>query len=279
MEKIIVGSYQGDLMRKPAVADRFYPGSPDELKTTISNLLKGAERNRKKALAAVSPHAGYIYSGELAAETLGSIVIPETAIMIGPNHRGAGAPAALSTCPWELPSGVVPINEKLAQDILHYSSNITCDERAHKLEHSIEVQIPFLQYQQKDLSIVPLIVSHISYPLCIEIAEALVDSIKAFKKEVLIVASTDMSHYEPRHIATEKDAQALRHIKNIDPEKLYFTVFDHKISMCGVIPVTITLIAAKMMGASSCELIGYTDSGYASGDTEQVVGYAGLTIS
>ncbi len=268
-------------MRKPAVADRFYPGSPDILKKTISDLLQktGSGRNRKKAVAAISPHAGYIYSGELAAKTLDSIVIPETVIVIGPNHRGTGAPVALSTCPWILPFGTVLVNDELAGYILHYSSNITRDEEAHRLEHSLEVQIPFLQYRQKDLSIVPLVVSQISYPLCIEIAEALVNGIKAFKKDVLLVASTDMSHYEPRHVATEKDSQALRHIKSLDPEKLYFTVFDNKISMCGVIPVTVTLIAAKMLGASSCELIGYTDSGYVSGDTEQIVGYAGMTIS
>ncbi|WP_457577621.1 AmmeMemoRadiSam system protein B [Desulfomarina sp.] len=267
-------------MRKPAVADRFYPGSPEELKKTISDLLlkAGSGRKKKKAIAAISPHAGYIYSGELAAETLDSIVIPETVVVIGPNHHGTGAPVSLSTCPWMLPFGTVPVNEELAEHILHYSSNITRDEKAHRLEHSIEVQIPFLQYRQRNLSLVPLVVSHISYPLCIEIAEAVVDGIKTCKNEVLLLASTDMSHYVPRHVATEKDAQALRHIKNLDPEKLYFTVFDHKISMCGVIPVAITLIAAKMLGASSCELIGYTDSGYVSGDTKQVVGYAGLTV-
>lgn len=272
---------EGDRMRKPAVADRFYPGSPDELKKSVSELMQkaGTGRNRIQAVAAISPHAGYIYSGELAAQTFSSIVIPETVIVIGPNHHGTGAPVALSTCQWELPSGVVPVREELAEQILHYSSNITRDERAHRLEHSLEVQIPFLQHQQKNLSLVPLVVSHISYPLCIEIAEAIVEGIKTFKKEVLLVASTDMSHYEPRHAAIEKDALALMHMKNLDPEKLYFTVFDHKISMCGVIPVTIILIAAKMLGASSCELIGYTDSGYVSGDTDQVVGYAGLTIS
>jgi len=267
-------------MRQPAVANRFYPGSPKALERAISKFLpSGFDPDKEKSIAVVSPHAGYVYSGELAAKTLGSVEIPETVIIIGTNHRGAGLSVALSTRTWNMPFGPVPVDMDFSALLLASSSHIKGDELAHNSEHSLEVQVPFLQYFQKNLSIVPLAISHISLPTCLEIAKSLADAVKQAGKRVLIVASTDMSHYEPRKTATKRDSLALKCIEELDPDKLYRTVRDNAISMCGVLPVTIALFAANMLGATSAKLIGYTDSGYVSGDTDQVVGYAGLSIS
>ncbi len=266
-------------MRQPAVQDRFYPGSPEALNKTIEDLLpKSDESHPKAAIAAISPHAGYVYSGELAAKTLNAVEIPETVIIIGPNHRGVGAPVALSTHSWDMPFGTVEADNDFSTRLVANCSNIQRDELAHRYEHSLEVQVPFLQKLQPNLSIVPLVVSHISCPLCLTIATAIAKTIRSTDKKVLMVASTDMNHYESRDTTTRKDRLALQCVEELNPEKLYQTVHDNKISMCGVVPVTIVLFAAKILGATSATLIERSDSGAISGDTDQVVGYAGLTI-
>ncbi len=267
-------------MRQPAVADRFYPGSPKELSRTIAELSPARENLHKiKALAVVSPHAGYVYSGALAAETFSAVEVPETVIILGPNHHGHGAPVSLSTETWDMPLGKVPIDMEIANHLLDLSEHIRIDETAHQFEHSLEVQVPFLQMLQKNLHIVPLVISQIAYPLCEQIAGALAEAIHNTVKDILIVASSDMSHYEPRRISEKKDRSALACIEQLDPYSLYRTVYDNRISMCGVIPVVIAMLAAKACGADQASVIGYTDSGYASGDTNQVVGYAGVIIN
>ncbi len=267
-------------MRHPAVADRFYPGSPKALSRTITELFPASEKIKKtRARAVVSPHAGYVYSGALAAETFSAVEVPETVIIIGPNHHGQGAPVSLSTETWDMPLGKVPIDNDIAERLLGVSKHIKIDETAHQFEHSLEVQVPFLQMLQHNLHIVPLVVSHIGYPICEEVAGALAAVIQDSHKEILIVASSDMSHYEPRQITEQKDRSALDCIEQLDPYALYRTVHDNRISMCGVIPVVIALLAAKACGADKASLVGYTDSGYTSGDTDQVVGYAGVIIS
>jgi AmmeMemoRadiSam system protein B len=275
------GQLSEDSMRQPAVADRFYPGSPKLLGETITELLGHPDAVPEKvaAVAAISPHAGYIYSGRLAAETLNSILIPETVIILGTNHHGAGARVALSAESWNMPFGPVNIDTAVSDLLLAGSSHIVVDEMAHTHEHSLEVQIPFLQYMQENLSIVPLVISRISLSLCREIGKALAEAVQKSKKRILLLASTDMSHYESRETAAKKDRLALQCVEDMEPEELYRVVVDNGISMCGFIPVTITLFAARILGATSAKLIGYTDSGYVSGESTQVVGYAGLTIS
>ncbi len=267
-------------MRQPAVADRFYPGSPAALSRTIADLSPtGKNTPKTKALAVVAPHAGYVYSGALAAETFAGVEIPETVIILGPNHQGRGAPVSLSTETWDMPFGPVPPDLEFAERVTAASSHIKIDETAHQFEHSLEVQVPFLQLHQKNLHLVPLVLSHLAYPLCEEIAAALARTIKESNKDILLVASSDMSHYEPRRISEKKDRSALTCIEQLDPLALYRTVHDNRISMCGVIPVVIAILAAKACGAEQATLVGYTDSGYTSGDTDQVVGYAGVIIN
>lgn len=268
------------MTRLPAVADRFYPGTNKALTKAMQELLPAAGKVEKtEALAVVSPHAGYIYSGGVAGETLGAVVIPETVVILGPNHHGQGLPVALSTTTWTMPTGDVPIDIDFAERVVAGDSPIQKDEIAHRFEHSLEVQVPFLQAQQPNLSLVPIVLSHLSYSLCEEVGNKLAATIIETGKNVLIVASSDMSHYETREEATKKDSRALAKIEQLDPQGLYETVHDQRISMCGVVPVTVALIAAKILGATSARIVRYTDSGEISGDTDQVVGYAGIVIS
>lgn len=267
-------------MRQPAVADRFYPGSSRALSLAIQELMPNlAATERHSALAVAVPHAGYVYSGSLAGETLSRVLIPETVLLIGPNHRGRGNPIALSSDTWEMPFGPVPCDQKLCQDLVTRSHNFRIDETAHLYEHSLEVQLPFLQMLEKRLRIVPLVLAHISYPLCQELAQAIAEAITAHDGQVLILASTDMNHYDSREKTEKKDRMALRCIELFNPYELYHTVRDNRISMCGVIPVVIAMLAAKALGGSKAEVVGHTDSGYISGDTEQVVGYAGVIFN
>jgi AmmeMemoRadiSam system protein B len=232
-----------------------------------------------RALAAVVPHAGYIYSGAVAAQTFKRLDIPSTVVVIGPNHHGIGADLALMReGRWRMPMGEVNINSALADNLLAGEA-FSADYTAHLQEHSLEVQIPFLQYFAGELDIVPVCASYISYAQCRRAGEELARAIKAWPQPVLMVASTDMTHYESRNTASRKDSMALDCIQRLDPEALYATVIREQISMCGFIPVTIVLTAAVLLGASQAELVRYSDSGEVSGDIEQVVGYAGLVVS
>jgi AmmeMemoRadiSam system protein B len=175
--------------------------------------------------------------------------------------------------------GDVPVNRDFAQALLDETDYIEEDELAHKYEHSLEVQLPFLQFRQPNLSIVPIAISHISYQVLDEIGLALAEVIKRREEDVLIVASTDMTHYEPREAANKKDQYVLKKLSQMDPNILYRSVTGHGISMCGIMPVTVALITSLELGATKTELVRYTDSGEITGDIKQVVGYAGVLIS
>jgi len=267
------------LTRSPAVAGRFYPEDGKSLRLAIQELCSAKPVTKKKVLAAVSPHAGYVYSGGVAGETIGQIDVPETVVLLGPNHTGKGQAVGLSTATWQMPMGPVPVDRNFAQDLLNETDYIEEDELAHRYEHSLEVQLPFLQIQQPNLSIIPISISHISYQALDEIGLALAAVIKRSGKEVLILASSDMTHYEPRAAAEKKDHYVLKKLADMNPSILYRSVTGHHISMCGIMPVTVALIAALELGATKTELVRYTDSGEITGDTDQVVGYAGVLIS
>lgn len=268
------------MSRLPVVADRFYPGDKQQLEGIIEELLKKTKTSTiANAIGVVSPHAGYVYSGHVAAEVLGNIDIPETVVVVGPNHHGRGPSISLSRRDWEMPFGVVPINDELSELLLEGNSDIAADDIAHQYEHSLEVQIPFLQALQEELSIVPLALAQLPYPTCEKLATSLAEAIRAYAKPVLMVASSDMSHYTTRKEAEKQDAMALERLKNLDPEGLHRTVQENRISMCGAVAVTVVLKASLLLGADRAQILRYTDSGEVSGDTEQVVGYAGAVIS
>ena len=268
------------MTRAPVVADRFYPGDPERLCAAVRTLTPVvAEEEKQQALAVVLPHAGYMYSGATAGITISRVRVPETVLLLGPNHHGRGAACALSPDDWRTPLGTAALDRELAAAILRHSPQIVADAEAHRAEHSLEVQIPFLQQVQPRLRIVPLAVSRIPYEGCRSVASSLAAAIRDFAQPVLLVASTDMSHYEERSQAAHKDRLAIERILALDPQGLYTTVLGNRISMCGVMPTTIALLVALELGATRSELVRYTDSGEASGDTRQVVGYAGLIVS
>lgn len=267
------------MIRQPVVANSFYPGDPHQLQAVVSSCLIKSAKPMPNALAVISPHAGYIYSGKLAGKTISSVQIPKTIVLLGPNHTGIGPQISLSTSNWATPLGIIPSNTGISEKLLQNCSGITDDESAHSREHSLEVQLPFLQTLQPDLSIVPLTIASITFEQCSVLAKTIAKTIMQSLEDILIVASNDMSHFLSREEAEKVDKLAISKVLELTPEELYKTVIGNNISMCGVIPVTVALLASIEMGAKKCKLIDYTDSGEISGDIRSVVGYAGLTIS
>lgn len=266
------------MIRDAVVAGRFYPESSRSLKEQLAQLVE-REDNREDIIALVSPHAGYIYSGVVAGKTFSEINVPDTVVILSPNHTGYGEPVSImSSGKWRIPTGDIGINEELASTIKNNSRLVKENSAAHLREHSIEVQLPFIKYLNDRASIVPITIMPIRYPDCLDVGKAVAAAIKGIEGNTLIVASSDMTHYKPRSHAKEQDMLAIEKILSLDPEGLYKTVTKNNISMCGVIPATIMLIAAQILGAKSARLVDYRDSGEVNGDASSVVGYAGIII-
>ena len=264
--------------RKPAVAGTFYPGRKDELLIMLKEMMEPGQE-KKPALGVMAPHAGYIYSGRGAGIVFSRVNVPDDVVVLGVNHRGLGADVAIiSQGTWLTPLGEVKINTELARMIKAGSELVSEDETAHRSEHSLEVQIPFLQLARPGFSLVPLCLSRMSIEQCEELGKALAAAVKKWGKPVLLVASSDMSHYIAAEEAKKKDNLALEKILKLDPRGLYQTVFENDISMCGVIPVAVMLVAAKEMGAQSAELVDYRNSGDVTGDYREVVAYAAVMV-
>lgn len=265
--------------RKPAVAGQFYPLNPRTLQHELSSFL-ALDQQKQRAVGVVSPHAGYIYSGKVAGMVFSRVQIPPSVIILGPNHRGVGRDVAVATRgSWDMPLGQVPIDEELAATILDASKLAADDERAHAFEHSLEVQVPFIQQIRPDFRLVPIALGRLSLDQCLAFGADLASAISGRAGEVLIVASSDMTHYEPAEAAEKKDRAVIDRILRLDPGAVYEFVRDNRVTMCGVIPVTIMLAAAKSLGATGAELIGYMTSGDTSGDYASVVGYAGVIVT
>jgi AmmeMemoRadiSam system protein B len=266
------------MKRSPAVAGQFYSGTPDGLNKEVERYITAGVQ-KEKAIAVMSPHAGLIYSGHVAGAVYSSIIFPKTFILIGPNHTGLGSRAAImSSGQWAMPSGSFQIDGELAKAVLSHTGIVQEDSQAHMFEHSLEVQLPFIGYFSDSVKIVPITVMSASVDECAEIGEAVASAIKQSGYDIVIAASTDMSHYVPDETARKLDALALKEALNLNPEGLYNTVMRNRISMCGVIPSTIMLFAANALGATEARLVKYATSGEISGDYERVVGYAGVVI-
>ncbi|MGA1845116.1 MAG: AmmeMemoRadiSam system protein B [bacterium] len=265
-------------VRKPAVSGQFYPGNPNRLSEEIDRLTE-SNASKQKALGVISPHAGYMYSGHIAGLVFSSVEVPETVVILGPNHTGCGPQASImNEGTWQMPMGDVTIDQELAKAILDHSDNIQSDISAQMLEHSIEVQIPFLQHFRPQVKIVPIVLAGYNFSLCNEVADALVQGIQGSGKDTLIVASTDLTHYRPQDEAYLSDQKVIDRVLQLDAKGLLEMVIQEGISMCGVIPVTTMILAVKEMGATRASLIKYMTSGDVSGDLSHVVGYAGMII-
>ncbi len=267
------------MIRYPAVAGQFYSGEAKSLRAHVEAYV-GDARHKEKALGIIAPHAGYIYSGVVAGAVYGSVEVPETVVILGPNHHAIGSRAALyPDGEWITPLGRVSVNSSFSDQLLKNCHLIEKDGTAHEMEHSLEVQVPFLQVLRSDVTIVPLCLGFRDYASCRILGDALARTIREFGSDVLIVASSDMSHYEPDKTVREKDDLALREILELNPEGAFSVVRKMSISMCGIIPATVMLIAALELGARKGRLVRYATSGEVSGDFKQVVGYAAVLIT
>jgi len=266
------------LKRAPAVAGQFYHGTASKLTAQVEQYVN-KNTKREKAIGVVSPHAGLVYSGPVAGAVFSAIEFPETFVLLGPNHTGLGAKISLmESGQWEIPTGTFLIDEGISFKIAKSVPFVDKDSRGHMFEHSLEVQLPFIAYFSPSVKIVPISILTASVEECRILGEAIAAAVTSAGNSVVIVASSDMSHYLPDSVAREKDARAIRKILDLDPEGLFGTVVSEKISMCGYLPVTTMLFAAKALGAQSAKLIGYATSGEVSGDYDRVVGYAGIAV-
>lgn len=265
-------------VRHSAVAGRFYSKDPGRLLADLQSYLASDEK-KINALACMVPHAGYIYSGHVAGAVFSRINIPRHCIVIGPNHTGMGRPLSImSQGQWETPLGHVPVAPDLAKALMKSFSPLTEDSEAHYAEHSIEVELPFLQVLQPDLAFVPITLGTQQFDLLEPLGHALARVIAAQNEPVLIVASSDMNHYENDQITRIKDAQAIEQVLKLNARALFDVVKRENISMCGLGPAVAMLAAVQQLEATSGELIRYATSGDVSGDHDMVVGYAGVVV-
>jgi AmmeMemoRadiSam system protein B len=262
--------------REPAVAGSFYPGKREALAREVSASLGSPADPGLPAMAILAPHAGYVYSGRVAGATYARVAAPERAVVLGPNHTGLGALAALwPDGAWRTPLGRVPVDAELTEG-LRACPLVEDDRAAHLREHALEVQLPFLQARRPDVSIAALCLGPLDADACESVGRAVAEAVRG--RPALIVASSDMSHYLPAAIARAKDGRALSRLLALDARGLLETVRREDISMCGVVPATVMLFAARELGAREAELVQYANSGDASGDYDSVVGYAGAVV-
>ena len=270
----------GTVLRHPVVAGRFYPGNPEDLRAEAQQYLTPSDSIPPvRAVGCMAPHAGYMYSGHVAGAVFARIEIPRLCVVLCPNHTGMGhALAIMSEGAWETPLGEVPIDGDFAHALQHRFSALQEDSAAHRAEHAAEVELPFLQMRQPELRFVPIALGTGQFEALEQLGNTLSDVIAMQKDPVLIVASSDMNHYEPDPVTRAKDHRAIERILTLDPRGLFDVVTQQKISMCGFGPAVAMLTAARRLGAKSAELVKYATSGDVSGDREMVVGYAGVVV-
>lgn len=266
------------MIRQSVVAGLFYPASAIELKRQLSTFV--AARNRQQATAVVLPHAGYVYSGDVAGDVISRIRVPQQVILLGPNHHGRGKQFAVSDVDaWATPLGDVAVAADLRTHLLNEIPQLELDDSAHQQEHSLEVLLPFLQYVQPQLQVVPIALKYSGLEQLTELGTAIARVIQSWEEPILLVASSDMNHFLPAAENIRLDALAIDAMTAFDPPRLYQVVAERQISMCGVFAVVTVMEAAKLLGATCCELVRYSHSGEKSGDNSRVVGYAGLIMN
>jgi hypothetical protein len=269
------------MIRAPAVAGQFYPATHAEVDVELDRVWQPVGE-RRKAIAVMVPHAGWMYSGATAGKVYASVAVPDRVILVGPNHRNVGSRYAVADAgAWETPVGPVKIAEPLAAELLDACELLAEDPKAHVAEHSLEVQIPMLHRANPQVQIVPILIGG-AWPDAggrgelRMIGEALADVVRGYGRDVLMVASTDLNHYEDQETSRVKDKLALEAVVNLDEDGLMQRVRDVEVTMCGVAATYSVLVAAKRLGARRGELVDYRTSGEVSGDFARVVGYGGV---
>jgi MEMO1 family protein len=268
------------MIRSPAVAGRFYPDDPGQLREEADSLLATENQDKIRARACVVPHAGYKYSGRVAGEVYRGMEIPSRVILIGPRHFPRGAPMAiLSDGAWQTPLGLAPMDARLAGKLSRACPLLREDAVAHSAEHSLEVQLPFLQRLAPTFSFVPIVIGTVQYGDLESLGHALAEVIRSELEPILLVASSDMNHYEADDVTRVKDRKAIDRILALEPRELFDTVRSEGISMCGYGATVAMLTAMRALGATRGELVRYATSGDVNGDLQEVVGYAGIVIT
>ncbi len=268
------------MIRGPTVAGRFYPGTAKELERAVEACLGAGEATaRQRALACMVPHAGYPYSGAVAGAVYRRIAPPARTILIGPRHFPYGEPMAiLSEGSWLTPLGPATIDTKLAEELKGACPLLREDRVAHEREHSLEVQLPFLQRISSEFSFVPIVLGTTVLAALEELGEAIGRVVAAQREPVLLIASSDMNHYESDSLTRRKDEKAIERILHLDPRGLFEAVEREQISMCGFAAAISMMAAVLRLGARGAELAAYATSGDVTGDREAVVGYAGVIV-
>ena len=264
--------------RAPAVAGRFYPADAKSLEADLRSYLSPSEL-RTQAIGCVIPHAGYMYSGHVAGAVFAKLEIPTTCIILCPNHTGVGHPLAImSEGSWDTPLGPVEINSELADTVKQAFPPLSENAAAHRSEHAIEVMLPFLHIVRPQCNFVPIALGTGQLEILQGLGEAIAEVVRALSDRILVIASSDMNHYEDDAITRVKDRKAIERVLALDPAGLFEVVKREQISMCGFGPTVAMLTAANSLGATSAELVRYATSGDISGDRDMVVGYAGIVI-
>jgi AmmeMemoRadiSam system protein B len=265
------------MLRLPSVAGKFYPDNPRELSQQVRKFLSTESAPEKiSCCACLVPHAGYMYSGYVAGAVFGRIAVPQRVIVLGVRHFPFGAEAALnSTGTWRTPLGDVPVDCDLAMKISRACPLLCEDSVAHQREHSLEVQLPFLQVLSPGCTFVPIALGTIAYDELVSIGEALGNVLSA-ERNVLLLTTSDFNHYEEDATTRRKDHLAIERILRFDPQGLFAVCRQKKISMCGLGPTVAMLTALERIGDTSAELVKYATSADVSGDSSAVVGYAGI---
>lgn len=267
--------------RPPAVAGTFYEASPERVRAQVDACVRenAPAAAKERFIAAVVPHAGLMYSGGVAASFYERAALPRRFIILCPNHTGAGHFAAINSIgAWRTPLGDVPVDVALASALMSRTKLLAEDSRAHAREHSLEVQLPFLQQLAGNFTFVPICLGAHRYEYCEEIGNAIADVIAEDGDDIGILASSDLNHYEDQQTTLRKDGLAIDAVLALDPRELWRVVADYDISMCGFLPTTTALIAARKLGATSARLIRHATSGDVNGDYGHVVGYAAIAM-
>lgn len=264
--------------RQPAVAGQFYPVLAEALRHAVEKYVP-SDVEKVRAIGAVIPHAGYMYSGHVAGAVYSRLQLPQRFVILCPNHTGRGEPLAImSDGGWTTPLGIAEIDHELSSELKKAFPLIKEDEEAHLSEHALEVQLPFLQVLRPDFRFVPITVGTGQFEVLTALGVSIARVLKDVAADAMVIASSDMNHYESDTATRVKDKRAIDQVLSLDGRGLYDTVREHNISMCGYGPTVAMLTAAKLLGAHEAELVKYATSGDVSGDRDWVVGYAGMLV-
>jgi hypothetical protein len=268
------------MIRPPAVAGQFYSASTEQLGRDVSRYLDLSVTDGP-AIACVCPHAGLMYSGHVAGAVFAELAVPGRVILLGPNHWGEGPPISLfADGAWEIPGATIPVDRTLAAALLARCPAVAADPQAHRFEHCLEVQLPFLRRRRPDVRIVPVLLATADRTTCRNLGLALAAVVReAGAEPPLLLASSDLNHYEPDEPTRAKDRLAIEAILALDPDRLADVCRAHEVSMCGLAPTMTVLHAARALGAGGARLVRYATSADAGGDRRRVVGYAGILIA